>query len=270
MAKKTEVRRERIVAQAAENGLATVDELARQFDVTASTIRRDLAQLSESGRLARTYGGALAPGAHPESSLREREGEGFDAKVAIATWAASQVQADETLLLDAGSTVALAARRLPAVTGITVATTSIPIVSTLQSRSDITLLTLGGRYRELSQAFVGPLTEAALDRLSFDRLFLGTDGVSVDGRICEAELEQTRLKELMSSRARHVYVLAHSAKLGAAPFNSWARLSTSWTLVTDDGADPAFLERFAAEGRSVVTVPVTGRDEGASSVAGGS
>ncbi len=262
MAKKTELRRAQIVTQAAEIGLTNVADLAEQFGVTASTIRRDLAQLSESGLLARTYGGALSPGVHPESSLREREGEGFEAKAAIAAWAASQIGDDETLLLDAGSTVALAARRLPGVAGLTVATTSIPVITALQNRPEITLLTLGGRYRELSQAFVGPLTEATLDRLSFDRLFLGTDGVSADGRICEAELEQTRLKELMAARTRNVYVLAHSAKLGAAPFDSWARLATSWTLVTDDGADPDFLDRFSAEGRAVVTVPV-GRNPGA-------
>ncbi|MFP3589741.1 DeoR family transcriptional regulator, partial [Paraburkholderia sp. SIMBA_055] len=73
MARKTDQRRELIIEQAARHGLATVDDLARQFAVTASTIRRDLAQLSESGKLARTYGGALVPGTNLESSLSERE-----------------------------------------------------------------------------------------------------------------------------------------------------------------------------------------------------
>src|SRR5699024_3371253 len=113
MASKTERRREEIVARAAEMGLASVDDLAARFNVTASTIRRDLALLSRSGQLARTYGGAIAPGDGAETSLLQREQEGFDAKSAIARWAADQIRAQESILLDAGSTVALLARRLP-------------------------------------------------------------------------------------------------------------------------------------------------------------
>src|SRR5690625_1893975 len=258
MASKTQRRREQIVARAAETGLASVDDLAQHFQVTASTIRRDLALLSRSGQLARTYGGAMAPGHQTETSLLQREQEGFEAKTAIARWAADQVQPEESILLDAGSTVALLARRLPTLEGVTVTTASMPVMSMLRSRQDLSLVSLGGRLRELSDAFVGPLTEQSLERLTFDRLFLGTDGVSTDGSICEAELDQTRLKELMARRSRQVYVLAHSTKLGRAPFHSWARLDHPWTLVTDEGADPKFLDTFRATGHQVVLAPAAG------------
>ncbi len=254
MAGKTERRREEIVARASEMGLASVEDLAARFNVTASTIRRDLALLSRTGQLARTYGGAIAPGEHTETSLLQREQEGFDAKSVIARWAAEQIGEGESLLLDAGSTVALLARRIPAVEGLSVTTASVPVVNLLRSRPEIDVTCLGGRLRELSAAFVGPLTEMNLERLTFDRLFLGTDGVGADGSICEAELDQTRLKELMARRSSKVYVLAHSSKLGHAPFDSWARIDKPWTLVTDDGADPDFLEEFLSGGREAVVV----------------
>ena len=63
------------------------------------------------------------------------------------------------------------------------------------------------------EGFVGPLAEATLARLTFDRAFLGADSVHAELGICEAELEQTRLKELMIERAGTVYILAHAAKL---------------------------------------------------------
>lgn len=252
MARKTDLRREQIVTLASETGLASVEDLASQFRVTSSTIRRDLAQLSSEGRLARTYGGAIAP--HAETSLREREQEGYAAKSAIAGWAANQIQPGETILLDAGSTTSLLARRVPEGSDLTVVTASIPAITALQSRDDLELICLGGRLRSLSQAFVGPLTELALERLTFDRVFLGTDGVSTDGAICEAELDQTHMKELLARRAREVYVLAHAAKLGVAPFNSWARLGPDWTLVTDSSAETAFIEAFTEGGRQAVAV----------------
>ncbi|MEU9065007.1 DeoR/GlpR family DNA-binding transcription regulator [Streptomyces sp. NPDC048430] len=242
----SQARRDRIEELATTTGLASVEDLSHLFDVTASTIRRDLAKLTADGRLARTYGGAMALTAHPEASLRQRTGEGFEAKRAIARWAAARVRAGETLLLDAGSTVGALAHELRTAKDLTIATTGL---TALQELSDIETLhveCLGGTLRPLSQGFVGPLTEAALERMTFDRVFLGTDGISPEHGICEADLRQTRLKELMARRAEHVYVLAHAAKLGRRPFHAWAKLPPGWTLVTDAEADPDLVSALRA------------------------
>ncbi|MGW0789750.1 DeoR/GlpR family DNA-binding transcription regulator [Streptomyces sp. NPDC002911] len=252
----SQARRDRIEELATTTGLASVEELSRLFDVTASTIRRDLAKLTADGRLARTYGGAMALTAHPEASLRQRTGEGFEAKRAIARWAAARVRAGETLLLDAGSTVGALAHELRTAKDLTIATTGL---TALQELSDVEALhveCLGGTLRPLSQGFVGPLTEAALERMTFDRVFLGTDGVSSEHGICEADLRQTRLKELMARRAEHVYVLAHAAKLGRRPFHAWAKLPPGWTLVTDAEADPDLVSALRA--RSIGVEIATG------------
>lgn len=248
----TRERRDRIVRLATETGLASVEELSQMFGVTPSTIRRDLALLTSDGRLARTYGGAIAVSAHPESSLRQRIGEGFDAKRAIARWAAGQIQTGETILLDAGSTVGALAHELRHAELLTVATTGITALQELADVESVHVECLGGTLRPLSQGFVGPLTEAALERMTFDRVFLGTDGINTDGDICEADLRQTRLKELMSRRAEKVYVLAHAAKLDHRPFHAWAKLPLPWTLVTDAAADPDVVDRLRSLGIEVV------------------
>jgi len=74
------IRREKIYDLAKTSGLASVDELSARFEVTASTIRRDLALLNEQGRLARTYGGEMPLDPHPEASLRQRVGEAYEEK----------------------------------------------------------------------------------------------------------------------------------------------------------------------------------------------
>ncbi|WP_037773329.1 DeoR/GlpR family DNA-binding transcription regulator [Streptomyces sclerotialus] len=245
-------RRDRIVHLATTTGLASVEELSQLFGVTASTIRRDLAKLTADGRLARTYGGAMALTAHPEASLRQRTGEAFEAKRAIARRAAAEVRPGETLLLDAGSTVGAFAHELRTAKDLTVATTGLTALQELADVETVHVECLGGTLRPLSQGFVGPLTEAALERMTFDRVFLGTDGVSPDHGICEADLRQTRLKELMAGRADHVYVLAHAAKLGRRPFHAWAVLPPGWTLITDSSADPAVLAGLRDRGVTVV------------------
>ncbi|MDQ0954984.1 DeoR/GlpR family transcriptional regulator of sugar metabolism [Streptomyces phaeochromogenes] len=254
----SKARRDRIVQLATTTGLTSVEELSQLFGVTASTIRRDLARLTTDGRLARTYGGAMALSAHPEASLRQRTGEAYDAKRAIARWAAAQVQPGETLLLDAGSTVGALAHELRTAKDVTIATTGLTALQELADVETVHVECLGGTLRPLSQGFVGPLTEAALERLTFDRVFLGTDGVSPEHGICEADLRQTRLKELMARRADHVYVLAHAAKLGRRPFHAWATLPEGWTLVTDDTADPGILAELRARGVTTVLAESVG------------
>jgi DeoR/GlpR family transcriptional regulator of sugar metabolism len=154
------------------------------------------------------------------------------------------------VLLDAGSTVGALAHELRGLQDLTVVTTSLTVVAELAG-SAVTVVCLGGTLRPLSQAFIGPLAEAALERLSFDRIFLGADGVSARDGICEAELEQTRLKELMARRSGQIYVLAHAEKLERRPFHAWAKLPEKWTLVTDDAADPVLVAGFTESGVDV-------------------
>lgn len=251
---KAQDRRRQIVHLASSNGLASVDELAQQFDVTASTIRRDLALLTRDGKLARTYGGAIALPTHREIPLSERQSESFEAKAAIGKWAATQIRTGDTVLLDAGTTTAALARQLCAMRGITVVTNGLTPLTELTEAADINVICLGGHLRHVSQGFVGPLTEASLETMTFDAVFLGADGVTADRGICEASLTQTRLKELMSKAARHTYVLAHAAKLGRHASDAWVRMPPMWTLVTDHQATDEQITPFTQRGITVVRV----------------
>ncbi|WP_329101741.1 DeoR/GlpR family DNA-binding transcription regulator [Micromonospora sp. NBC_01699] len=247
-------RRDQILQMAAHNGLASVEELSTKLGVTPSTIRRDLALLTTQGKLARTYGGALSLEPHPEASLRQRLGEAYAAKQAIAAWAAEQIVPGESILLDAGSTTAALAQLLSGFSNLSVSLIGLTALEVLAEAERIEVVLLGGRLRTLSQSFVGPVTESALERMSFDRAFMGADGVRADRGINEKDLEQTRLKELMMSRADHTYVLAHGAKIGQAPFHAWALMPSRWTLVTDSSAPTDEVARFRDRGISVVVV----------------
>jgi DeoR/GlpR family transcriptional regulator of sugar metabolism len=260
---RSEKRRDEIARLAASHGLTSVEELSARFGVTASTIRRDLALLTTQGKLARTYGGALSLEPHPEATLRQRLGEAHEAKQAIAAWAATQVVPGENVILDGGSTNAALAEELKDFRGLSVSTIGLTSLEVLADAEDIEVILLGGRLRTVSQSFVGPVTEAALERMSFDRAFMGADGVRADRGICEKDLQQTRLKELMMSRADHVYVLAHGAKLGQAPFHAWAVMPTHWTLVTDETAPVEQVRIFRAAGVEVVVVETVEEQTGA-------
>ncbi|GAA2351441.1 DeoR/GlpR family DNA-binding transcription regulator [Saccharopolyspora halophila] len=237
-----------------EQGAVQVEELADALSVTSSTIRRDLSLLTEQGKLARTYGGAM-PATTGEPSLGQRTALANAEKDRIARWAAKQIAPGDTVLLDAGTTTGRLAHHLREHSGLTVVTNGISVLTELVDADAVQVIGLGGEMRHISQGFVGPLAELTLSRISADKVFVGADGLDARLGICEASLLQTRLKEQMIARAREVYVLADRSKLGAAPFNAWAPLPATWTLVTDDEAPPAALAPFQSlAGAELVTV----------------
>ncbi len=248
-------RRERIELLTHATGPATVEELAASFGVSQSTIRRDLAFLQDSARIARTYGGVI-PVLHPhhEATLQERALRGAEAKQAIGRWAAAQVSPGDTILLDAGTTAAQVAKHLRGTHPLTVVTAGLTPFFELSGATDVELVLLGGTFRERSQGFVGPLTEEALERWYVDTVFLGADAVTADRGVCEASVAQTRLKQLMGRAADRVFLLVHAEKIGQRPFSSWVRLPGPWTLVTDRSATPEQLAPFRDLGIDVVVV----------------
>ena len=70
-----------IVELIRENGSVQVDELAKELDVSAMTIRRDLVKLQNSNMIERCHGGAVAK---QEVAYETKQTSNKDSKEAIA------------------------------------------------------------------------------------------------------------------------------------------------------------------------------------------
>jgi DeoR/GlpR family transcriptional regulator of sugar metabolism len=114
---------------------------------------------------------------------------------------------------------------------------------------------IGGDVRPSSMSTLGPIAQVALTRVTFDKAFLGADGVVAGRGLCEATAEQAFLKECIIAQAAGVFVLVTSNKLERASQQHWTPLERNWTLVTDALAEAPVLARF--EERGNVTVECT-------------
>jgi len=233
-----------------------VEELAERYQVSLSTVRRDLAMLSAEGEVVRTYGGALAP-APGEQSLHEREHLALRQKAAIAREAEGFVETGDLLLMDAGTTVGALASRLSSYDEVTVVTNGLTTMHELEDAAGVELVVLGGSVRHVSLGMVGPLAEASLTGITAETAFLGADGVTADRGVCEGTAEQASLKRLMVAHAERVVVLADASKLGVARSHYWTALERPWTLVTDDSAAAEQLAPFRALPHVEVRVAAT-------------
>jgi DeoR family fructose operon transcriptional repressor len=246
--------------EALNAGEIDVDDLARRFDVSASTVRRDLQHLSSNNAVRRTYGGAILSGHATETTLEQRLAVQGKEKQAIARAAVDLIADGDTLILDAGSTVAAFGRLLLA-RRLRIITNNLALLPFLAKAPSIELVVLGGTLRSTSMSTIGPLAGDALRRMTADCAIMSADGV-VSGRgLCEVDLEQVALKSLMMEQAKELIVLADAGKLGRAEQNAWAPLPPRWTLVTDAGASEDQLKDFADVGARVI-VPGTGSGAG--------
>src|SRR5262245_9084244 len=85
-------RRRQIRAQVESQSQGSVADLAKRYQVSAVTIRSDLAALADMGALVRIHGGALPPGDSEEVSINVKQTLYHAEKVRIAAAAADLIQ----------------------------------------------------------------------------------------------------------------------------------------------------------------------------------
>ncbi len=244
MSNKVERRHQSIIA-AVQNGIHDSEALSAYLGVSVVTLRRDLNSLQTSGRLVRTFGGAVPIGGHePELTPTRRNYLNRSAKEAIGRAAAAFVHAGDTIIVDGGTTTAAFARQLRGRRNLRVITNSLQVAAEIAEEQGIDVVLLGGALRRVSLATNGSLTMMMLQRVSADRVFVSADGIVAGRGLCEASVDQTQLKELMMAQGCEVVVLADGSKLGRAAQQAWALLPRRWTLVTDAQADVAQVAAF--------------------------
>ena len=201
-------RRQRIL-QAVRTGTAHVSDLARAFEVSEMTVRRDLRALEDAGQLERVHGGAVHT--VPERPFAEIELEGQEAKDRIGRAAAALVQDGQTVMLDIGTTALQVARHLRG-RQITLITTNLAVLDELRNDPAVELVLPGGLVRRNYRSTVGVLAEDALRQLNADLAFLGTSGIDADLSVWDTTMIEVPIKRAMIRAAARVVLLADTEK----------------------------------------------------------
>ncbi|MEH0146286.1 DeoR/GlpR family DNA-binding transcription regulator [Corynebacterium sp. Q4381] len=254
-----EERRRQIAALTAVEGRVSVAELAERFDVTAETIRRDLAALNDEGVVQRVHGGAVASQGYMTSEfpLAARLRSALDAKEAIARAAAAFLPSEpgKSIFLDSGTTISALAQRiafLPEASSWSIVTNSLPAALELAEAGVGDVQLLGGTVRAIAQAVVGDTALRTLALLRADVAFVGTNALTVDHGLSTADAHEAAVKAAMVTNARRVVVLCDSTKLGNDYLVSFAPLDAVDVVVTDWGAPQSLVADLERHGVNVV------------------
>lgn len=217
-----------------KNGAVSVRELAEGTASSESTIRRDLIQLEEEGKLIRFHGGAQSLGTRAEEKTVEvRKSQHQEEKKAIGKKAAEFVEAGDCIFLDAGTTTSHMINHLPK--DIIVVTNGITHVEPCIVRG-ITVYLLGGQIKATTRAIVGKGAFDSLRTYRFDKCFMGMNGIDLANGLTTPDPEEAHIKRIAMELSKEIFVLADASKLGTVSF-SFVYPLDGLTIITSNKAD---------------------------------
>jgi DeoR/GlpR family transcriptional regulator of sugar metabolism len=233
--------------------------LVIQFDVTETSIRRDLTLLEQGGRLKRVHGGAIPiPGSSRTDSFTEKKELHIKVKERIGKVAAELIRPKDVILLDSGTTTLQVVRHVPSVLRnsnmITLVTNSQPIAQEVLTWPSPNLTVLGGLYLPDYQATVGPQTLVQLQELTADKVFLGADGVTLGSGATTANVLMAEVDRKMVEQSRQVILVTDSSKIGRVGFVPIGALNSIHILITDVNAPPDIIQSIRELGVEVLLV----------------
>lgn len=210
------------------------DALAAELSVSAETIRRDLKDLEQQGRLRRVHGGATSLRTTAgEASHLDRSRTNLRTKQQIAQIAAALTDDDMTIVLDLGTTAVEVARALRDSTFQgAVITTSLLVAAELVGAKTIETIICPGRVRSGDLAVSGGPTASFLDGIRSDIAFIGSGAVDASA-IRDFHLDEVAAKKIAIGNAARSYVLADSSKLGASAPYKVCDLTEITGVITD-------------------------------------
>ena len=228
-----------------------VNEMAKRYDVSAETIRRDLAELTERGLINRTYGGAIRVISH-EPALSEREHIQVAERELIARIAVDHIAKEDVLMIGGGITTRYFARALAMFKDpLTVITSSFNVALALGTCTNIKIHMLPGEYNGSEGMVEGANTIEALMRFRASKAILGASGLTTEGP-SDAAIPAGRIYQTMTERAVRTFILADSSKFEKSALACYSGWGSNMSLISDTKPAKSLTSAIEGAGSSIV------------------
>src|SRR5687767_585936 len=224
--------------------------LSREISVSEDTIRRDLQELAEEGKIIKVHGGALS---HSFSQVSFPSGGVYsqNQKKIIAEKAISLISNGMFILTSGGTTILEMARSLPPQLKATFISGSIPAILEYMHHPNIEVILIGDKISKNSKITVGSEAIAKIRQMKADICFLGTNAIDVEAGITDNDWEVVQLKKAMIESSKMVVCLSIAEKINSVQPIRVCDLKEIDMLITELPADDPLLKPYSEAGIKV-------------------
>jgi len=188
-----------------------VADLSGGINVSEDTIRRDLQELADHGKLIKVHGGALSKSFH--NSFSSSKVYALESKKQIAQKAASLIQDGMFVLTTGGTTIIELAKALPENLHATFITGSLPAALEYLHHPNIEIILIGDKLSKSSQISVGGEAISKIRQIKADICFLGTNALDARQGLTDNDWEVVQVKRAMIESSSKVVSLSIAEKL---------------------------------------------------------
>ena len=235
---------------------ASLDELSELVDASSSTVRRDLTLLESKGGVQRTHGGArIVNPRSDEFAFSARDTHQLAEKEAIAKACADLIKPNQTVIIDAGTTVYHVARYLEDKKP-QIITNSLPVANLFAGDTRLEVMLSGGVIYPRLGVLVGPLAVEAFSKIHADIAIMGAGGITLEG-ITNSHGLLIDIQRAMIRAAQKVILCIDHTKFGRRSVSELCGLDGIDAIVTDAAAPADLVEALRARQLEVIVTSVS-------------
>lgn len=233
---------------------ASLEEIARQVKASVSTVRRDLTLLETSGNFKRTHGGArIVVPRSDEFTFSSRDTHQLVEKEAIGRACAELLKPNQTVIMDAGTTVYHVARYLES-KAPQIVTNSLPVANLFASANRLEVVVSGGVIYPRLGVLVGPQAVEAFSKIHADVAIMSAGGITLEG-ITNSHGLLIDIQRAMIEAAQKVIFCFDNTKFGRQSVLPLCGLDCVDTIVTDSVAPQDLVASLRALEIEVIVAP---------------
>ena len=230
-----------------KRGKLTLEQLEDYFpNVSQMTLRRDLFQLEEEGKIIRIRGGAMSV-----REVQKTSGEPYvkkttihtDEKIVIAQKAAGLIDEGASLFLDGGTTALYLAKELPDKV-YNVFTNGLAVATELAKKKNVVVNLLGGQLIKENLATVSSFSSLYFTDTNFELAIISASAFTPEnGFSCSSQIEAELLR-VICKKAKFLYMMLDNSKIGKIKPHTFARAEDISVLITDNDFPDALKNKF--------------------------
>ncbi|MHA4807299.1 DeoR/GlpR family DNA-binding transcription regulator [Flavitalea flava] len=224
--------------------------MSEQIQVSEDTIRRDLQEMAQEGKITKVHGGALSNSFHV--TFTSKDVYSLEEKRLIALKAISLIRDGMFILTSGGTTIIELARMLPKDLQATFITPSLPAAFEYTNHPRIEVVMIGDKIAKNSKIAIGGEAIRKIKQIKADLCFLGVNAIDIRDGLTDNDWDVVEIKKAMIATSKKVVALSISEKVNSSEQLIICEVEKIHALITELSPDAEKLKPYRNKGIEIL------------------